>query len=203
MEFLAERKLIIFVIFSTGFGLFLLYFFSHMILLCLLRLNLFQLLINPCFNFFTFWPLMICKSCLPLTYALLNWFLQPISIINSFDFIQHLKFIFLLLITLFVVFFIRIKRIPLILLLLLVIHFSLLLFDRLLPIILKLLNTLKANVEIQAFQIVSSTVQLRLLVAVRGAEPLAILLVGLILSVELFPKGLRLWKVEVKTVHRI
>jgi hypothetical protein len=76
--------------------------------------------------------------------------------------------------------------------LLLVIHFSLLLFDRLVPIILKLLNTLKANVEIQAFQIVSTTVQLRLLVAIGGAEALAILLVGLILSVKLFPKGLRL-----------
>jgi hypothetical protein len=34
-------------------------------------------------------------------------------------------------------------------------------------------------------------------VAIGGAEALAILLVGLILSVKLFPKGLRLWKVEV------
>ena len=135
---------------------------------------------------------MVCKSCLPLTYALLNRFLQPISIISSFDFIKHLKFILLLLITLFVVFFVRIKRIPLILLMLLVSHFSLLLLDRLLPVILELLNTFEANVEIQAFQIVSTAVLLLLLVAVGGTKPLTVLLMGLFLSIKLFPKGLGL-----------
>ena len=168
-------------------------------------LYLFQLLINPCFNFFSIWPLMICKSCLPLAYTLLDRLLQPIGTINSFNFIEHLKFILLRLITLFVVFFIRIQRISFILFLLLFSCLSLLLLDRLIPVILKLLYTLKPNVEIQAFQIVSTPVLLRLSMPIWRAEPLrrSLLLVLLFLSIKLFPKGLGLRQVEIKAIHCI
>jgi hypothetical protein len=85
--------------------------------------------------------------------------------------------------------------------LLLVVSFFLLLLARLFPVILKLLYTFEANVKIQAFQIVSSPMLFRLLVAFGGAKPLTVLLVRLFLSIELFPKGLGLRKVEVKAIH--
>jgi hypothetical protein len=85
--------------------------------------------------------------------------------------------------------------------LLLVNRFFLLLLDRLLPVILKLLNTFEANVEIQAFQVVSSPMLLRLLVPLGGAKPLTVLLVRLFLSIKLFPKGLGLREIEVKAIH--
>jgi hypothetical protein len=85
--------------------------------------------------------------------------------------------------------------------LLLVYCFFLLLLARLLPVILKLLNTFEANVEIQAFQIVSSSMLLRLLMALWRPKPLTILLVRLFLSIKLFPKGLGLREIEVKAIH--
>ncbi len=155
-------------------------------------------LIDPSLRFFFYWFLMISKCCFPLAYTLLYGLIKPVFItirrlfsIKQFHFITLKIYVFFCII-------IRIEAITFELFILLCLHFF---AFRLVPIILKLLNTFETNIEVKTLNIFSSVKDSLSLFRslVKGRTKLAITF--FVLIVEFFPKGLWLRHVKVKTIH--